>query len=195
MLAWFSRMCVRADHTHPTSQSEQGIALGNGWVDPHIQTKSYPEYAYHHSLIDGQGKAWLENELHECLKALHIKRGGEQVGIPVVHNPWIDWLCMYVFPPSIHPSTSTAPTYHTQNARSGDLESCHILEKTLDIAGRPNEFDVRLRIRECVQDPKPAQPRSIPPPSHPPANTHTGVDVSHLRRPARARRAAVGVAE
>lgn len=49
-------------------------------MDPHIQTKSYPEYAFHHSLIDAQGKKWLETELDECLKALYIKRGGEQVG-------------------------------------------------------------------------------------------------------------------
>jgi carboxypeptidase C (cathepsin A) len=63
----------------PTENDGQGLALGNGWVAPLIQTKSYPEYAYHHSLIDEQGKAWLEKEIEDCVKAIYIKRGGEQV--------------------------------------------------------------------------------------------------------------------
>lgn len=43
----------------------KGLALGNGWVDPHLQTKSYPDYAYHHSLIDLQGNEDMATDRHD----------------------------------------------------------------------------------------------------------------------------------
>jgi len=55
----------------------KGLALGNGWVDPKLQTASYSSYAFSHSLVDDEGREWLEGEFKDCLKRIDLGVGEE----------------------------------------------------------------------------------------------------------------------
>ena len=48
-------------------------------MDPPTQTASYPIYAYSHSLIDEEGRRWVEKEYEDCLKKIDLEVG-EKVG-------------------------------------------------------------------------------------------------------------------
>jgi hypothetical protein len=47
---------------------QQGLAIGNGWVDSYIQTASYADYAYSRGLIDQPTKRWLTRQWRACLE-------------------------------------------------------------------------------------------------------------------------------
>jgi hypothetical protein len=52
-------------------------------VDSFRQTESYPVYAFAHGLIDGQARAWLQDEWDACLERLEGRLVGSRVEVLV----------------------------------------------------------------------------------------------------------------